>query len=186
MTNLINKSIENIPTLIKNNNNVIPVKLDTESILNVQFGNDDGALFNDYLNKYRSIRSIKASDINTNNLNSLLANHKLLIVSFHMKSDTPWENMNKKFSLKEQDILKTIDEHNNKILVSFTNPYALSQINLKSYNSVVVGFQNNHEFQKIIAQQIFGAKEIKGTLPVSINDTFKEGAGIIEENYTSL
>ena len=56
VTNLINKSIENIPTLIKNNNNVIPVKLDTESILNVQFGNDDGALFNDYLNKYGSIR----------------------------------------------------------------------------------------------------------------------------------
>ena len=83
-----------------------------------------------------------------------------------MKSDTPWGNMNKKFSLKEQDILKTINEHNNKILASFTNPYALSQINLKSYNSVVVGFQNNNEFQKIIAQQIFGAKEIKGTLPV--------------------
>ena len=186
VTNLINKSIENIPTLIKNNNNVIPVKLDTESILNVQFGNADGTLFNDYLNKYRSIRSIKASDINTNNLNSLLANHKLLIVSFHMKSDTPWGNMNKKFSLKEQDILKTIDEHNNKILASFTNPYALSQINLKSYNSVLVGFQNNHEFQKIIAQQIFGAKEIKGTLPVSINDTFKEGAGIILKNLNIL
>ena len=186
VTNLINKSIESIPTLIKNNSNVIPVKLDTESILNIQFGNSDGVIFNDYLNKFKKIKSIKASNINTNDLNSLLANHKLIIVSFHMKSDTPWENMNKKFSENEQDILKLIDEHDNKILASFTNPYALSQLNLKSYNSVIVGFQNNYEFQKTIAQQIFGAKEIKGNLPVSINETYKEGTGIILKNLNIL
>ena len=186
VTNLINKSIESIPTLIKNKSNVIPVKLDTESILNIQFGNSDGVIFNDYLNKFKRIKSIKASNINTNDLNSLLTNHKLIIVSFHMKSDTPWENMNKKFSDNEQDILKLIDEHDNKILASFTNPYALSQLNLKSYNSVIVGFQNNYEFQKTIAQQIFGAKEIKGNLPVSINETYKEGTGIILKNLNIL
>ena len=186
VTNLINKSIESIPTLIKNKSNVIPVKLDTESILNIQFGNSDGVIFNDYLNKFKKIKSIKASNINTNDLNSLLANHKLIIVSFHMKSDTPWENMNKKFSENEQDILKLIDEHDNKILASFTNPYTLSLLNLKSYNSVIVGFQNNYEFQKTIAQQIFGAKEIKGNLPVSINETYKEGTGIILKNLNIL
>jgi len=186
VTNLINKSIESIPTLIKNKSNVIPVKLDTESILNIQFGNSDGVIFNDYLNKFKKIKSIKASNINTNDLNSLLANHKLIIVSFHMKSDTPWENMNKKFSDNEQDILKIIDEHDNKILASFTNPYTLSLLNLKSYNSVIVGFQNNYEFQKTIAQQIFGAKEIKGNLPVSINETYKEGTGIILKNLNIL
>ena len=186
VTNLINKSIESIPTLIKNKSNVIPVKLDTESILNIQFGNSDGVIFNDYLNKFKKIKSIKASNINTNDLNSLLTNHKLIIVSFHMKSDTPWENMNKKFSDNEQDILKLIDVHDNKILASFTNPYALSQLNLKSYNSVIVGFQNNYEFQKTIAQQIFGAKEIKGNLPVSINETYKEGTGIILKNLNIL
>ncbi len=186
VTNLINKSIESIPTLIKNNSNVIPVKLDTKSILNIQFGNSDGAIFNDYLNKYKRINSIKASNISVNDLNSLLANHKLLIVSFHMKSDTPWENMNKKFSVKEQDILKTIDKHDNKILASFTNPYTLSQINLESYNSVIVGFQNNYEFQKTIAQQLFGAKKINGILPVSIDKNFKAGDGIIVDNINIL
>ena len=186
VTNLINKSIESIPTLIKNKSNVIPVKLDTESILNIQFGNSDGVIFNDYLNKFKRVKAIKASNINTNDLNSLLANHKLIIVSFHMKSDTPWENMNKKFSDNEQDILKLIDEHDNKILASFTNPYTLSLLNLKSYNSVIVGFQNNYEFQKTIAQQIFGAKEIKGNLPVSINETYKEGTGIILKNLNIL
>ena len=138
VTNLINKSIESIPTLIKNKSNVIPVKLDTESILNIQFGNSDGVIFNDYLNKFKNIKSIKASNINTNDLNSLLTNHKLIIVSFHMKSDTPWENMNKKFSDNEQDILKLIDEHDNKILASFTNPYTLSLFNLKSYKKIQI------------------------------------------------
>ena len=71
-------------------------------------------------------------------------------------------------------------------MASFTNPYTLSLLNLKSYNSVIVGFQNNYEFQKTIAQQIFGAKEIKGNLPVSINETYKEGTGIILKNLNIL
>ncbi len=183
--NLINKSIESIPTLLKNNN-IIPVKLDTENILNIQFGNGDGEIFNDYLNKYKNIKSIKASSINLNDLKGLSDNSKLLIVSFHMKSDSPWENMNKKFSVKEQEILKKIYEHDNKILVSFTNPYFLSQINLKSYNSVILGFQNSREFQKIVAQQIFGAKEIKGVLPVSINENYREGYGLFSDNVNIL
>ena len=78
-----------------------------------------------------------------------------------MKSDTPWENMNKKFSDNEQDILKLIDEHDNKILASFTNPYTLSLLNLKSYNSVIVGFQNNYEFQKILLNKFLVLKKLK-------------------------
>ena len=36
--NLINKSIENIPVLIKNKDDIIPLKLDSNNIINLQFG----------------------------------------------------------------------------------------------------------------------------------------------------
>ena len=95
-----------------------------------------------------------------------------------MKSNTPWENMNKKLSAKDKEMLKIIDNHENKILVSFTNPYTLNQLDLKSYGAILVAYQNNPEFQKITAQQIFGAKTINGVLPVTISDLYKFGSGI--------
>lgn len=184
--NLINKSIENIPVLIKNKDDIIPLKLDSNNIINLQFGNDNGIIFNEYLNKYKNIKSVNASDINNLDLISLVSANETLIVSFHMKSNTPWENMNKKFTSHELELIELLEKHKNKILVSFTNPYALSQINLESYNSIIISFQNNPQFQKTTAQQVFGAKKIKGVLPVSINEKYQEGKGLLSEDINIL
>lgn len=184
--NLINNTIENIPTLISNKNNLIPIKLDTDGILNLQFGNDNGIVFNNYLNKYKNIKSVNITDINQDDLRSFLDEYDRIIVSIHMKSETPWQNMNKKFTLNELEKFKILEKFDNKILVSFTNPYMLTQLNLDSYNSILISYQNNPEFQKTVAQQLFGAKEIKGVLPVSINEKFKEGDGIHLDNINIL
>ena len=184
--NLIQNSIESIPALVKNDDNLLPLKLDTERILNIQFGNDDGFVFNDYLNKYKTIKSVHNSKINNNELNNMLNRYNTLIVSFHMKSNTPWENMNKSFSNKELEMIEIIEKHKNKILVSLTTPYMLSQIDLKSYKSIIVGFQNNSAFQKVTAQQIFGAKDIKGVLPVTISESLKYNDGIMLEKINIL
>ena len=184
--NLISECIENIPTLLKNTNNSLPVKLNSNNILNIQFGNDDGIVFNNYLNKFKKVESIKSSSLNNNQLIELINKYETIIVSIHMKSDSPWENMNKKFSIKEIEMLKIIEKHQKKILISFTNPYMLTQLNLKLYNSIIISYQNNPEFQKITAQQVFGAKELNGSLPVSINSNFKEGDGIFLDNINIL
>ena len=184
--NLISESIENIPTLLKNTNNSLPVKLNSNNILNIQFGNDDGIVFNNYLNKFKKVESIKSSSLNNNQLIELINKYETIIVSIHMKSDSPWENMNKKFSIKEIEMLKIIEKHQKTILISFTNPYMLTQLNLKLYNSIIISYQNNPEFQKITAQQVFGAKELNGNLPVSINSNFKEGDGIFLDNINIL
>ncbi len=184
--NLISESIENIPTLLKNTNNSLPVKLNSNKILNIQFGNDDGIVFNNYLNKFKKVESLKSSSLNNNQLIELINKYETIIVSIHMKSDSPWENMNKKFSLKEIEMLKIIEKHQRKILISFTNPYMLTQLNLKLYNSIIISYQNNPEFQKITAQQVFGAKELNGNLPVSINSNFREGDGIFLDNINIL
>lgn len=62
----------------------------------------------------------------------------------------------------------------------------LSQIDLKSYKSIIVGFQNNPAFQKVTAQQIFGAKDIKGVLPVTISESLKYNDGIMLEKINIL
>jgi len=186
VNNLINKTIEDIPVLIKNDDNTLPLKLDFDKIINLQFGNDNGVIFNKYLNKYKSVKSVNASEIDDSDLIKLTNKCDALIVSFHMKSNTPWENMNKKFSSQELKLLELLEKYDNKILVSFTNPYFLSQINLETYNSIIISFQNNPQFQKTTAQQIFGAKKIKGILPVSINEKYREGDGLVLENINIL
>ena len=112
--NLISECIENIPTLLKNTNNSLPVKLNSNNILNIQFGNDDGIVFNNYLNKFKKVESIKSSSLNNNQLIELINKYETIIVSIHMKSDSPWENMNKKFSIKEIEMLKIIEKHQKK------------------------------------------------------------------------
>ena len=62
----------------------------------------------------------------------------------------------------------------------------MSQINLESYNSIIISFQNNPQFQKTTAQQVFGAIEIKGVLPVSINEKYLKGDGLILEDINIL
>ena len=177
-SNLINTSIENISTLVKNENDLLPLKLESNNTLNLQIGNDNGNIFKNYLNKYTEISVVKSENINENELVDMIDKYETIIVSIHMKSNTPWENMNKKLSAKDKEMLKIIDNHENKILVSFTNPYTLNQLDLNSYGAILVAYQNNPEFQKITAQQIFGAKTINGVLPVTISDLYKFGSGI--------
>ncbi len=184
--NLINKTIENIPTLIKNEDKMIPLELQTKKIINIQFGDDYGNEFNYYLNKYISCKSIRSSEINNLDLEEIISKYEKIIVSIHFKSDTPWQNMNKNFSKDDFNKFKIIEKHQNKMLISFTNPYILSQLKLDSYNSIIISYQNNPEFQKITAQQIFSAKEINGILPVTIDENFTEGSGILLEKINIL
>lgn len=184
--NTIMNSIKEIPVLIKNNENNLPLNLNLNKTINIQIGNDNGRAFNEYINKYSNVKSIKASDLNDLEIDGLLENYDNVIVSLHYLSKTPWDNMNLKISEADRNYLKILKKHNNKTLVSFTNPYTLSQIDLDSYNSVLIGFQNNTEFQKIVAQQIFGALEINGLLPVSINKNFMKGTGIKTEALNIL
>ena len=184
--NSIMNSIKEIPVLIKNNKNNLPLKLNLNKTINIQIGNDNGRAFNEYINKYSNVKSIKASDLNDLEIDGLLENYDNVIVSLHYLSKTPWDNMNLKISEADRNYLRILKKHNNKTLVSFTNPYTLSQIDLDSYNSVLIGFQNNTEFQKIVAQQIFGALEINGLLPVSINKNFMKGTGIKTEALNIL
>ena len=178
-SNLSNKLAENISTLIKNDNNVLPIDLDQKNILNIQFGNDEGKEFSCFLNKYKKVKSIRADQINNKNtLNKLIKENDLFIVSIHMKSNTPWDNIGKNLNYNQIEIFNSLNFVKNKILVSFTNPYMLSELELEDFESILIGFQNDDVFQQTVAQQLFGAKSISGKLPVTVNDKYEFGLGL--------
>ena len=73
------------------------------------------------------------------------------------------------------------------ILDIFASPYSL--LDVKSFENIeglVVSYQNSTVAQEISAQQLFGAIETKGKLPVSINNFFKEGFGLYTSSLSRL
>ena len=179
--------VENIPALIKNSKSIIPLNLNQNKILNIRFGNAKGDEFSRYLNKYSKVDSFVINEsTSVNDIEILSDQYDIVLTSFHYKSETPWKNIGTKINQNERKIINSLNLFKQNILISFNNPYFLSQINLNNFESIVVAYQNDILFQKIVAQQLFGAISFNGSLPVSINKDFKIGKKIITEKRNIL
>lgn len=168
--------LKNSVTVVKNNFNTIPLKhLEQKKIAYVQLGDDSGEYFASTLKKYTKVDVV--SDPNLGGLLEKLKKYNLVIVGYHKSNKNPWKDY--KFSNKNLVWLQEIARNNEVILDVFASPYSLLQIStFKNIDGVVVSYQNSQLSQELSAQAIFGAFDIKGKLPVSINNNFIAGQGI--------
>ena len=163
-------------TLIKNESNSIPISFDKKNKVGlVSLGIDNGMTFHKYLNNYRTVEKIDISDLK--NVRDINKNFDKIIVSVHKSDKSPFDNY--KLSAKEISIINTLKKYNNVVLVVFSNPYTLLDINLNGFDSVMLAYQNSPIFQKKASEAIFGANDIDGILPVSIGKKYKEGTSIV-------
>ena len=174
---------ENAITVIKNNDEFLPIKnLEKEKIAYVKFGNDSGATFLSTLQKYTDVTEI--SDKNTDALLEKLKLFTTVICALH-RSDKNWRVQ--EFDADELQIIDKISKSNNVILDIFAKPYALLPIkNFDNFKSIVVSYQNTDVAQVVSAELLFGAIESKGKLPVSINDNFKINTGLTTKIFNRL
>ncbi len=165
------KLVEKSLTLVQNKNDLVPIKqLNKHKIAYVKLGDDASKYFLKTLKKYTKI-----DEISKNHLHKL-KKYDLVIIGFHKFNENPWKSY--KFSVKDLQLLKKIAQKKKVILDVFTSPYALLQLtSFENIESILVSYQNSEIAQKLSAQAIFGAFEIDGKLPVSINK-FKVGTGI--------
>ncbi len=168
--------IKNSITVVKNNFNTIPLKhLEQKKIAYVQLGDDKGNYFVESLKKYTKVDVV--SDENLGGLLQKLKKYNLVIIGFHKSNKNPWKGY--KFTNKDLVWLQEIARNNEVLLDVFASPYSLLQIKtFKNIDGVVVSYQNSKLSQEFSAQALFGAFDIKGKLPVSINENFKAGGGI--------
>lgn len=166
---------ENALTLLKNKDDIIPIKkLEKEKIAFVAIGDDKSEGFFNKLNDYDEVVQIR-----TQNLDSVLVelkNYSKVIIGYH-KADGAWKNHN--LSFKELYWIEQISKHNKTIVTFFTKPYSLLKIkNFSNIEVVLLAYQNNEFAQTVAAEAIFGAVSCKGKLPVSINDDFYVNDGL--------
>ena len=160
-------------TLIKNDNENLPIKKLSSKVAYLKMGDSDSDEFFKMLNHYTKVDKIDYSDksvVYNNVLLKLLKPYDYVVVGFHKSDKSPFDSY--KFSANEIEILEMISKSNNVILNVFAKPYTLMGVDLNNISSIMVSYQNNITAQQKSAQIIFGAIASQGVLPVSINKDF--------------
>ncbi len=174
---------ENAITVLKNEAEIIPIKnLDKEKIAYIKIGDGDNSVFVDKLKEYAEIDVIQ-----TKNLDSVLVqikNYSKVIVGYH-KPEGIWKKNEMTFN--EINWIDKISKHTNSIVAFFTKPYSLLRIpTFEPTGGLIEAYQNNYYSQTVTAEIIFGAKEAKGILPVSLKKNFSATDGINTKKLNRL
>lgn len=176
------KLVEHSITLLKNENDLVPLKgLSKLKLASVSIGADELSPFQKMLNNYADIKHFQVSD-NANRLevDKLLADlhdYNLIIIGVHSSSRSP----HRKFGITAEMIsaFTKIQAEHPVITSVFANPYSLGMFNeLDSSNALIMAYENALLSQEYAAQLVFGGIEAKGKLPVSASEIFKVGTGI--------
>ncbi len=181
---LYEEAIDHALTVLKNDRAILPIKdLQKKKIAYINFGDDSGAEFLRELKKYGEVDWVKANSLDEYILK--LKEYNYVIIGFHKSNDNPW----KKFEFTENELvwLYEIARTNTVILDVFARPYSL--LDLKStanFEGIIMSYQNSRIAQQVSAQLIFGAREAKGKLPVSLGEGFPLNAQLQTKSLRRL
>ena len=169
-------------TLIKNDNDILPLKDVSSKIAFLEMGDSNSDEFFKMLNHYTKVDKVeydsKAELLRT------LKPYKTVIVGFHKSNKSPFDPY--KFSKTEIETIELLSKNKNVILNVFAKAYALMDVDMTNVSSVLVSYQNNVTAQNKSAQIIFGALPAVGKLPVSINKKYPLHTSIKTETINRL
>ncbi len=176
------KLIENSITMVKNDG-VLPIKdLVNNKIAYVKLGKGNNSKFVSRLNDYAKVDVVSGK--NLDKILTKLKGYKTVIVGFHTTTGAYAS-----YKIADEDLVKlqSIARKHKVILDIFASPYSL--LNFKSFTNIegiIVSYQSSDLAHDVSAQMIFGALDIKGKLPVNINEEFPMGYGLYLANINRL
>jgi len=176
------KLYSNAITIVRNNNDILPLKhLDTLRLASVSVGTNIASEFVNTLKKYSYIdKFFLRKDAEFSEIKSLLEKldkYNLVIVGIHNTNNSPRKNYG--ISQRTLDFVSLLKKETKVVLDIFANPYSLSRINdFKNLEAIIVSYQDNTVSQDLSAQIIMGGIAAKGKLPVSASENFPLFTGI--------
>ncbi len=175
--------IEDAATLVKNNNNFLPLKdLDTLRIAYVEVSkNNQNNVFYNTARLYANVDMFKVDQTRPSTYDSLairLKDYNALIVGYlDISQRRPERNFNMDTTFCAH--LQQLAAQKRTVLVQFANPYTLQAIRtLQSFESVLITYNGSNDYQKIAAEAIFGGLPLKGKSPVMVPELVEFGQGI--------
>ncbi len=185
---LTRKIFRNAITLVKNDNQLIPLKfLDRKKIAVVFIGDTTLQPFQEMISRYAPVRNISIPvSFSNSRKDSLVAKLKdidLIIIALHCN-----QGLMNHYGIQECaiELIDTLSVSRKVILDVFGSPYALSLLkNPRNLEAIVSSFQDSPESQSLSAGLIFGAFKARGHLPVTAMPSFPVNTGI-STNVTRL
>lgn len=173
------KLIDNALTLVRNNQNVVPVKdLKNQKITVLSIGQNSRTDFQNTLAKYGEFQQMsigkEISGTQSTRLLSQLKSRDLVIVSLHDMSSRSTKNFG--VSTSTRTFLEKLGQQNKTLLVVFGNPYSLGYFDHLS--NVLMAYDDDPMVQESAAQAIIGATAINGRLPVTASPGARFNDGV--------
>ena len=179
---LINELYANALTVLNNDNKIIPIR-NNSKVAVVSVNKNRTGVFDKRLGDYMHVDSYSVNTSSSESINALLDalaknRYDVVIAGVFGLDQRPEKNYNINNQLI--DFLNRLIKNNNTIVTWYGNPYSINKVNvLEEAEGLILAYQDNVYVEDMAAQLIFGAIGAKGSLPVTINNKYPYGYGII-------
>ncbi|MGY5846002.1 glycoside hydrolase family 3 N-terminal domain-containing protein [Salegentibacter sp. HM20] len=176
------KLVEASLTLLKNENDLLPIKeLKDVKIASVSLGTDKKTTFQKGLDLYTKVKHFQlkmdAGASQVSELQEKLQDYDLVILAVH--DDSRFPRNNNKYSKAIQQFIKSRAAEESSIITFFKNPYSLDKFEgIENAPALLLTYQDSETTQEVAAQLIFGGGGAGGRLPISVGEKFKVGDGL--------
>ena len=165
-------------TVLKNENEMLPIKRFDQKIVHVSIGLHAEALSEsmDLVSKVDHFHFHTGEEA-IRRMSGKLNNYDIIITSIHAKRVSKRGDYGMPKGWRQW--LKNVPVEKKNIFALFGNPYVIKGcVSLSDFQSVVVAYENNALVNNRMGQFLMGTFASKGKLPVSINSDFKRGHGV--------
>ena len=178
---LIRELYANSITVLKNENNILPINnLYDNKIAVVAINKAGMTLFQQRISKYFPADNffIDPSDIKAADaLLKKLAGYKIVLAGVYGTDQRPQTGFG--ITPELSGFIGKLIENNRSIITWFGNPYAIDKIRkLRDCDGLILAYQENDFTEDLSAQLIFGGIGASGALPVTINEEWPCNYGI--------
>lgn len=166
---LVEKLYAHAITLIKNQNNLIP--LDKAQIYYyLPLEEAPYQVFYQELKARANVKLISPKDIDN------IPKNAVVLIGLHKDNSTAYKPY--KISEKSKAIIRKISSNHATVLDLFGSPYALKDLDISNVSGVVVSYENNTPSMRASARALAGETTIEGRLSVLVNSQLPAGSGI--------
>jgi beta-glucosidase-like glycosyl hydrolase/CubicO group peptidase (beta-lactamase class C family) len=181
-TALVRDLYANALTLLKNENNLVPVRHPEKIRIATLAVNYRGvSLFQKRISSYHPSDHYNIDTENSEGISELLKKLKgydLVIAGLYGIEQRPDRGSNITDGLT--GFIDSLISENNTIITWFGNPYAIDRIkSLRNASGLILAYQENEFTEDLSAQLIFGGIGARGFLPVTINEIWPYNFGIL-------
>ncbi len=168
-------------TLLNNNNNIIPIRqLDKTRIAVLSVNGTQGSSYEKMIANYLPVDKYYWNENggNSSRLFQSLSEYDLVITGIFGTDQRPGKNYGITPALSE--FLDKLTDSNRTIITYFGNPYAINFIpSLNRSDGLLLAYQDSKLAEQVAAQIIMGGLGAHGKLPVTINNDYPAGFGLI-------